>query len=86
MTKRVIDPDKSPGSVVDVDGVMLWGAHAREWGKKLADNPYAAAPGTYVLHNAWKYGFVHAPEVMARWLGDDPAESQFDDLRERPIG
>jgi hypothetical protein len=69
-------------TVTDVSGVMLWGAHCREWGKKLADNPYAASPGTYVLHNAWKYGFQHAAEVMARWLGDDPNDEAFDHLRE----
>jgi hypothetical protein len=73
-------------SAVDIDGVMLWGAHARLWGKKLADNPYAAAPGTYTLHKAWRHGFEHAPEVMAQWLGDDPSEGGlYDDIRERPI-
>ena len=68
-------------TTVNVGGVMLWGAHAREWGRKLADNPYSASPGTYVLHNAWEYGFQHAAEVMAEWLGDHPAEPQYDDIR-----
>lgn len=67
-------------SVTDVGGVMLWGARAREVGMKLADNPFAAFPGTYVLRNAWKYGFEHAAEVMAACFGDDPAEPQYDDL------
>lgn len=68
---------------VDIGGAMLWGASAREWGRTLADNPYAAAPGTYTLHKAWRYGFEHAAEVQAQHFGDDPAELHYDDLRER---
>ncbi len=70
-------------TTVDVSGTMLRGAVARESGQTLADNPYAAAPGTYTLHKAWRYGFEHAAEVQAETLGDDPADPAYDDLRER---
>ena len=86
MTKRVIDPADCRKGIVDIGGVMLWGAHAREWGHKLADNPYAAAPGTYTLHNAWKYGFVHAAGSAGRMASVMTlAEPHYDDLRERSI-
>jgi hypothetical protein len=68
-------------ATVDVGGAILWGACSREWGKTLADNPYAAAPGTYTLHNAWEYGFQNAAKVQAEHYGDDPADPAYDDLR-----
>jgi hypothetical protein len=57
-------------SVIDnprdyVSGAMLRGATARWQARKtLADNPYSASPGYYVLHRAWDYGFRNADEVL----------------------
>jgi hypothetical protein len=57
-----------------VSGAILRGATARwQARKKLADNPYADMPGSYVLHRAWDYGFRNAAEVLARHdAGGDP--------------
>lgn len=48
----------------DVGGAILRGAFAKTFGRELADNPYSDAPGYYVLHKAWRYGFLNAKAVM----------------------
>lgn len=48
-----------------VSGAMYRGATARWQARKtLADNPYPAAPGWYVLHRAWDFGFKNAEQVL----------------------
>lgn len=68
---------------VDVGGAMLWGAHCREWGHTLDQNPYPDAPGWYVKRKAWSHGWRNAVAVMAEWLQEDPDGPALDDLRER---
>jgi len=49
---------------IDVGGTMLRGAFAKRCGEKLTDNPYPDAPGYYVLHWAWGYGYANSEAIL----------------------
>ena len=49
----------------DVDGTILRGAFAKWFGRDtLDDNPYSEAPGSYVLHRAWRFGYLNSDAVL----------------------
>ena len=50
-----------------IDATILRGAFAA-WLKRdtIEDNPHPNAPGSYGLHKAWRYGFEHSEEIMAK--------------------
>jgi hypothetical protein len=48
-----------------VSGAILHGAYAKWIGyDKLSDNPYADMPGSYVMHRAWRYGYLNSEAVI----------------------
>lgn len=49
---------------IDVGGTVLRGAFAKRLGDKLTDNPYADAPGYYVLHRAWRHGYANSEAIL----------------------
>ena len=51
---------------IDVGGTVLRGAFAKRLGDKLTDNPYADAPGYYVLHRAWRYGYSNSEAILTQ--------------------
>jgi hypothetical protein len=49
---------------IDVGGTMLRGAFAKRCGNKLTGNPYPDAPGSYVLHRAWRHGYANSEAIL----------------------
>lgn len=47
-----------------VSAAILRGASARWFEHPITDNPYAEAPGSYVLHNAWLFGWNNSEDVL----------------------
>lgn len=49
---------------VDVGGTILRGAFAKWFGDPIDSNPYPDMPGYYVLHRAWRHGYLNSDEVL----------------------
>jgi hypothetical protein len=51
-------------SKIDVGIAILQGAFAKKFAHALLENPYPDAPGCYVLHKAWRKGFLNSETVL----------------------
>jgi hypothetical protein len=71
MSDEFVDPLEAAPPLTQretVDAAMERGAAAAWLGEAhISDNPYPDAPGFYQLHKAWRYGFEHHEEVLARY-------------------
>lgn len=52
-------------NTIDVDATILRGAVARWFCEPPHSNPYPDAPGHYVLHKAWRYGYKNSETILA---------------------
>ena len=51
-------------SKIDVGIAILRGALDKKFAHALSENPYPDAPGFYVLHKAWRHGFLNSETVL----------------------